>query len=250
MQGIYVYNPYTFEELIEKLSEYTIGYSVDDYLQCLSSDAQKDKKCAPMRPKVEYLNVQGVSTLAVLQKCRTNYQQKQWDQAAYLLYDPILSKKLLQGPVTMFERIGRIQSSVADTGKCLLHSNSMGEGNSGCMLKHMQNIPGASGSSEQFFIYDTNVQEHETSLTTDACMVFTGPAQNEELSVGARTLFSNCTGDTVDKNCLLAPYIWAGSSQNNVPVAVPHLKVTSQYSVTIFRCLLIPQWVFIENSPS
>lgn len=94
-KSTYIYNPYTFEQLRSMLSD----GKMDSYLECISKKAQNDKEsvngftrsfdCNTIKPRDTLISPQGVSLISVFQRCKANYQQKQWDEGAFLMYDQV-----------------------------------------------------------------------------------------------------------------------------------------------------------------
>lgn len=59
------------------------------------------------------------------------------------------------------------------------------------------------------------------SDSTDACIVFSGPAKNTDNS--STTLeFRKCSHDYADTGCLIPHMVWSSNSRNKVPVATLH----------------------------
>jgi hypothetical protein len=82
----YIHNPYTFEELRAKLA----GGRMDTYLRCISRTSQLgnfDEDCNALKPTDPFMTGQQTSLIAVFQRCKANYQQRQWDEGAFLAYD-------------------------------------------------------------------------------------------------------------------------------------------------------------------
>jgi hypothetical protein len=81
-------NPYTFSQLKAKMG------NVYAYLLCLSqkyADAGEPiPDCArlkPYVPNIDDMSDLDVMSIAVLSRCRANYQQKRWDEGAYKYYE-------------------------------------------------------------------------------------------------------------------------------------------------------------------
>lgn len=81
----YIYNPHTYAEL----RDMTRG-KIDPYLECISMRGQlqggeedgasmdtEQKRCDQIKPSVPALDQQQASAIAVLERCKSNYQQKQ-----------------------------------------------------------------------------------------------------------------------------------------------------------------------------
>jgi hypothetical protein len=218
--AVYVYNKYTFQELIDSMG------LLDTYMQCISTESSNAGKarCAAERPRLDFIEEQGVSTIAVLQKCRANFQQKQWDSAAHILYHKKLTETLLRGPVSMFDTMSRIQSVSAQNSvvRCLLAAHDQGVGNRGCLQEYLHDTY-TTAQSEQYWMYDSNHYFVSNSVNTDACLVFSGVAKNNADPAIARD-FQACSSAYSETDCLIPSFIWSAGSRNNVPVAMAHLK--------------------------
>jgi hypothetical protein len=100
------------------------------YLRCVSQiqfgkldDEFKGIQCDSIKPDMEDFKKKGTSLIAVLERCKSNYQQKQWDVGAYIAYDSKLMEKL--GVSTSL--------SLGDgVGPCLLKAFSNRESNLRC----------------------------------------------------------------------------------------------------------------------
>ena len=219
----YVYNPLTYDELRAALSG-----KVDRYLECISKRGQvvseqeegedDGEPCPNLKPSVPVLDSQQVSAIAVLERCKSNYQQKQWDAGAYVLYDANLSEELASS--------GSIAPPRMDpddpVGKCLLRAEKTKQSNLACMNDYLQSKYYDESTSAVFWRYE------KVSLTTttstdevDACIVFSGPAKKTDES--ATTLeFRKCSHDYTDTGCVIPHMVWSSSSKNKVPVATLH----------------------------
>jgi hypothetical protein len=101
-----VWNPFSLQQLLE------LG-SYDEYLRCLrlkwdeSSEYYKSS-CELLKPKHKRLEQQGVDVMQVIGRCRTNYQQSRWDEAA-VLYSLFTVEEW-----TNLDAIGRSESAKLD----------------------------------------------------------------------------------------------------------------------------------------
>lgn len=90
---VFIYNKYSFAELKRIIQAGRVDGEpsrVDNYLKCLSNtnaSAYNTNRCASLKPVLPDITIQGASPLAVLQRCKDNYQQGRWDPGAWLLYD-------------------------------------------------------------------------------------------------------------------------------------------------------------------
>jgi hypothetical protein len=69
-----VWNPYSFEQLLKR-------NNAQDYFLCLKN---RRTECTILKPVDPTFETQGVDVLQVISRCRTNYQQKKWDEAAVM----------------------------------------------------------------------------------------------------------------------------------------------------------------------
>ena len=76
---IVVWNPYTLEELTERMK----SVDTEAFFDCLQSISSEDTTCT--KPNLPEFAYQGVDAIQVITKCRENYQQKQWDAGALVL---------------------------------------------------------------------------------------------------------------------------------------------------------------------
>jgi hypothetical protein len=127
-----VINPYTYEQLRAKASP----GSIDRYLLCVSQlqygkrdDQFNGISCESIRPDDSHFKKQKTSLIAVLERCKSNYQQKQWDVGAYMAYDPKLMKKMQQGLDFKVQTLS-LEDGV---GPCLLQAHLNRESNLFCM---------------------------------------------------------------------------------------------------------------------
>jgi hypothetical protein len=200
-----VWNPYTYQELQARLAGV-----MDDYLERAGEDVMAAV------PNDEVFVRQGVSIMAVLTRCRQNYVNEQWDPAAYARYDQDVIDRELTGvtPVPMAADAGD------GAGACLLESAAKGAGNGACLDAF---LAGRGQSGAMYWAYE---QSNATaSHLVDACMVFSGPAENPGLSTGLRKVFRGClSGYATDGTaCDLSGFVWSPASSNEVPVAARHV---------------------------
>jgi hypothetical protein len=185
-----VWNPYTYQELQARLAGV-----MDDYLERAGEDVMAAV------PNDEVFVRQGVSIMAVLTRCRQNYVNEQWDPAAYARYDQGVIDRELTGvtPVPMAADAGD------GAGACLLESAAKGAGNGACLDAF---LAGRGQSGAMYWAYE---QSNATaSHLVDACMVFSGPAENPGLSTGLRKVFRGCLSGyaTNGTACDLSGFVW------------------------------------------
>ncbi len=197
---------------------------IDPYLECISmrgqqvADAKEEQqeRCDQIKPSVSILDEQQVSAIAVIERCKSNYQQKQWDVGTWLLYDTARAQEAI--PVIL----PPVDSTDA-VGKCLLRAESNHESNLACMSDYLgETYPRESGSAV-FWRYEKVHHKIFTNVSddVDACIVFSGPAKKNDTS--ATTVeFRRCSHDYTDTGCVIPHMVWSSSSPNKIPVATLH----------------------------
>lgn len=234
----YVYNPYTYKQLRTMLRGL-----VDPYLECISmrgqvgaapddseniEDLLEGENCAKIRPLVGTLDSQQVSAIAVLERCKSNYQQKQWDVGAFLLYDSDRVGQLITGTASV---LPPSMPKGDEVGQCLLRADKNRESNLACMSEYLSDKYIKEGtSSTTFWRYEKvtspknssrSPQTASSSDDTDACIVFSGPAKKNDSSLTTAE-FRRCAHDYEDSGCIIPHMVWSSSSKNKVPVATLH----------------------------
>ena len=92
---VYVHNPYSLEQLVNDI--HSAGQT---YIDCIA--VKSEHNCASERADVylpkynKYFGVYHVSPLAVLSRCRENYNAKSWDEGVFGLYDPELQRDIVE----------------------------------------------------------------------------------------------------------------------------------------------------------
>jgi len=190
-----VYNPYSYAELQAKAS------AMQAYVDCASASY----KCSP--PSDHVFDIQGVSLLNVLVKCRENFVENRWDPGAYVLFDPTQAYRYrTASPVTIPEDTMKVQA-------CLKAQAAAGGSNEGCLDLFLSSV------QVDYYLY----WAYERLLTTpvapervDACLTFSGPAAQ------GIAVFQNCVDDETQSICTLAGHAWSPTSNNTVPIGQPH----------------------------
>jgi hypothetical protein len=213
----YVYNRFTYYELQQKLS------GMDEYLKCISWLAQSNvtsvnqQSCRSIKDyTIAEIETQGVSAIAVLQKCKANYHQKKWDDGAFVLYDAALIKTL--------NYQFKAQALKFPVEQCLIDAESSGNSNLGCSEKYIQN------SGVSYWKYD-RIDKPMGSQFIDACIVFTGPSKpisslkSIQRNPEVVAVFKKCVQDQefTGSNCDVPLTVWSPGSENKVPVAQLHV---------------------------
>lgn len=221
----YIFNPLTYDELREALRG-----KVDRYLECISrrsqlvdsgenDDFDPNEPCTALKPSVPALDSQQVSPIAVLERCKANYQQKQWDAGAFVLYDAAMSAEMASS--------GRVVPPTIDPstdaiGACLLEAEKTKQSNLACMTDFLGTRYQTESTSAVFWRYEKVVHtDAESTDEVDACIVFSGPAKKDD---GSRTTeeFRKCSHDYRDTGCVIPHMVWSSGSKNKVPVATLH----------------------------
>ena len=201
-QPYYVHNPYTYAELQARSSE------LQAYTECVGRGTA-GYQCAPPNDPV-FAN-QGVTTINVLVKCRENFIKKRWDPSAYMLFQPA-SWDLVE-----FQGDPAIPAGVAlNISQCL----SAGDSSSGSLVQrcHEEYLLDAGVSSEAYWQYERLATERAgRPENTDACLVFSGPADK------GLPVFEACV-DGMERagGCTLPAHLWSPLSDNDVPLATQH----------------------------
>lgn len=213
---ILVWNPYSLHDLLQV-------QGLEEYVQCLSSASE----CEPPRSWADgnqVLQTQGVEVLQIVTRCRSNFQQKQWDDGALLLgtFDrndwKFASLDSSEGTVSGFEElraqlVRKSQSASLrshmrvdlpeDVWQCLHNAAAVAQFNHACLELHALSEVNLQ-MLEQYFMYEpapvVSFQE------SDACQTFTGLASS--------TSSRNNASHTLT--------VWSPSSRNSVPVASYH----------------------------
>ena len=88
-----VWNPYSLQQLLsfgpDDHSPSATSHGHGEYLTCLrerwnSGSTYYQSSCESLKPKNNILQKQGVEVMQVISRCRANYQQSRWDEAAVL----------------------------------------------------------------------------------------------------------------------------------------------------------------------
>ena len=201
-QPYYVHNPFTYAQLQEKSSQ------LQAYVECVAQGSN-GYKCSP--PNEEYFASQGVTTVNVLVKCRENFLKRRWDPAAYMLFQPASwdQVEFQSDPVVP-------EGLPFQVGPCL----STGDSSSGSLVQHCHEtyLNDASMSSDAYWQYERLNATRLGPEYTDACLVFTGPADKglPPFQACVDGMESHTTG------CAIPAHLWTPRSDNDVPLATQH----------------------------
>ena len=205
-QPYYVYNKFTYAEL------QAMSSGLKNYTQCVSSGVGGYKCPVPNDP---WFQAQGVSTFNVLVKCRENFLKKRWDPASYILFKPQYWDllRLQNGVVPELPKSGTdpwgghqcLQDGDETTGS--LHVQ--------CLERFLLN---RDWDATEYWMYERTGALLPDPEYTDACLVFSGPAEVQGLEQ-----FAACVdGMGVGTNCTFPQHLWTPLSQNNIPTAEQH----------------------------
>lgn len=219
---IVVFNPYSYYELQSQLS------GLDRYLECVStvgtgeSESLNGETCESIRPYIEKLENQGVSSIAVLTKCKANYASSQWDEGTAVLFqsDEVF-ERLTMGKVRateilwMRDLILNTPNSIVtnELKNCILDTANAGQPPDACLT----DIFLKSKKKEDYFVYETTSNTAGESMLVDACEVHTGPASVDNASV-----FQHCLDNDLETQCNVPSFVWSGRSSGKTPVANYH----------------------------
>lgn len=250
-----VYNPYTLIELSRGIQH------VVRYIECLSTQSEATG-CQTFRQQqtqsLPILGNQGVEPIAVWAKCKLNYLQKTWDNAAGAAFvsmtdgksmpffeDPqinVFSSVMTSSDKSKF--ISWAQSISPSFLECMQEISRLKIDYSSCMNMYFDKT--RQQTKDAFFIYD-NSTTAPANEPPDACMVFSGIAsscsQNMSTCTPLQEQFKSCVvamtnnmdsdsfstdafliDDDYQKTskCEMNPTIWSTTQSNKVGVAKYH----------------------------
>ena len=217
---IYIYNPYSYDELLQLIGP---PGTIDRYLLCISETnagmqqqqqpEEQEVRCE--KPTIAAIEEQSVSTISVIERCKSNYQQMQWDVGSFMLYDRENSPKAL--------RTFLVPSFPDDdaVGSCLVRVQRNKESHLGCMREYLR-LNYEISDAGKFFKYEKADPVLDPPDHTDACIVFSGPAKRTDNSTTTLE-FQRCAHDYAEKGCMIPHMVWSSSSKNSVPVAKLHM---------------------------
>ena len=203
-QPYYVYNKFTYAQLQSMAS------GLKNYTQCVSSNAGGYKCPVPNDP---WFQAQGVSTFNVLVKCRENFAKKRWDPAAYMLYQPKFWDLLhLQDGALPTPP----QTDSYGAGQCLRDGDaSTGSLAQNCLEEFLLQRNMDEG---EYWMYERTADTLPGPEFTDACLVFSGPAQVQKIEQ-----FAACVdGMGFGSDCTIPQHLWTPLSDNSIPSAEQH----------------------------
>ena len=204
-----IWNPYTLKELTQD--------NFDSYIACVS----KGDTCpAPSSFKFLFFQNQGVDILQVINRCRGNYMNKQWDVGALVYgmfsynewqtldlqpqsYENVVFSKLKK---QMFLLSGSMPMQISlslDTWFCLKNAADSVNWNHRCADEFIVREYGAQ-SKEHFFVYEP---ARETTFNVrDSC----------------KSLSGSFAHISENNNAAISPTLWTPRSQNTIPTSKLH----------------------------
>ena len=218
-----VFNPYSYRQLQDSLGLARL----DEYLRCVSTAAKGGsggggaEYCESMRPTISDIERQGVSSVAVLSRCKANYAALQWDEGAAVLFQSYdVFDKATGGQA---ERAGLVRQDVdptlvtPETVQCIVGAAALGQTADACLVDVFLGKE-RSRKREDYFLYEPVVGVASTTAAVDACEVFTGPAA----ALAVDNEFERCTTNDLATQCNIPSFVWSGRSSGKTPVASMH----------------------------
>ena len=260
-----IWNPYSLHELLQlggegqDLQEYldcismnrcnfqslipaSVG-SIEEYIACINSNALREPSCArfakytacvdekvdcnALKPTTAVFEAQGVEIVQVITRCRNNYQQKRWDQAAPLLgmldvdtwaTDPASAVKAMAFDAQSGS-FSRERKRLAMLGDFVRPFAALDEGTWSCLNASLANAQFSNNCAELGLA--NNIFPDATSLLTYFEYEIRDAASTFE-NMDACESFSGRVSDRSRDNIVYPKLVWDGDSQNAVPVAELH----------------------------
>ena len=229
---VLVWNPYSLAELLAQ-------HKVQAYFDCLGTSSGATTSCADSRPTNEVFEAQGVDILQIIIRCRSNYQQKRWDEGALTLglleqaadwmpavvHDTALVQMYGRAGdsfQTLRKRLAQISLSVdgvvdldESTWSCLRVALFTNEWNHNCAELALAN--GIFDDADSLLTYfEYGVYEVDGHLRSDAALF---------INADACESFSGGLKMRSEKGVAYPRMAWDGDSKNSVPVAELHNKL-------------------------
>ena len=208
-----VFNPYSYAQL------QAMAKDMQSYVDCASTSYQCDPPLAPA------FDMQGVSVLNVLVKCRENFVEQRWDPAAYVLFDPSQAYRYKVPPG---QRVV-LPPDTLEVQRCLAYQTAAGASNSACLDRYL-------GGQTPRMPWDLYWAYNRAAPggppeRVDACLTFSGPAAK------GVAVFQDCVDDEAQSVCTLSGHVWSPTSNNSIPVGQPHAVMYhgSQADSVIYR---------------
>ena len=260
-----IWNPYSLHELLqlrsdgENLQQYldcismnrcnfeslipaSVG-SIEDYVACINSNAlyepscerfaaytacvEEKVDCNTLKPTNAVFEAQGVEIMQVITRCRNNYQQKRWDQAAPLLgmldaetwtSDPASAVKAMAFEVDS-DSLSKERKRLSMLGQFMKPFTALDEGTWSCLNSSLANAQFSNNCAELGIA--NNIFPDATSLLTYFEYEIKDVASTFE-NMDACESFSGRVADRNQDNIIYPKLVWDGDSLNAVPVAELH----------------------------
>jgi hypothetical protein len=260
-----IWNPYSLQELLqlrnegENLQQYldcismnrcnfeslipsSVG-SIEDYVSCMNSNALYEPSCErfaaytacvnekvdcnTLKPTNAVFEAQGVELMQVITRCRTNYQQKRWDQAAPLLgmldvatwtTDPASAVKTMAYN-SESDSLSKERKRMSMLGQFMKPFTALDEGTWSCLNASLESSQFSNNCADLGLA--NNIFPDATSLLT----YFEYEIKDAESSfenMDACESFSGRVSDRNQDNVVYPKIVWDGDSANAVPVAELH----------------------------
>ena len=201
---VYIWNPFSLAQLKAKL-----GDDFDAYLDCVAS--KNDGSCnAPSDP---IFQKQQIPLLSVYQRCLSNYQEMQWDQGTFVMFNQSLQKKLRLDAIMPSSGI----QDAFSVASCLLGQQALGDDNTGCLTDYF--LKGT--QAMDYFAYSNITESSIDSSMIDACLTFSGPAASSDPNI-SQPFIACLESNANSSGCDIPHMLWSGRSTNKVPVATQH----------------------------
>jgi len=237
---VLVWNPFSLSELLSQ-------NKVQIYIDCLTTWNGDASLCTSVRPVNAFFDAQGVDVLQVIIRCRSNYQQKRWDEGSIILgllerpgdWKPAFVKvttlvQMYEQGGTSFQllrkRLAQISTSIDgledlddSTHACLRAALFANQWNHNCAELALANgISPPADSLLTYFEYGT--YEFNDKLRVDA-----GRFEHAD----ACESFSGKMTARSSNGVAYPKMAWDGDSQNTVPVAEMHNKLQGNDNLRI-----------------
>ena len=184
--------------------------------------------CNALKPRKDVFDAQGVEVMQVITRCRNNYQQKKWDEAAVMLglldfeawtsgtpdYVKALSRVSDEDYLSVYRRhmskLADFIESFTDldvsTWMCLRAALQNKRWKHDCAeLAYSNRVFPSASDALTYFEYDVNSDDY-SFMDMDACQSFSGKVQDKH-----------------DSTMTYPKMVWDGDSANAVPVAELHV---------------------------
>jgi hypothetical protein len=256
-----VWNPYSLHELLQlgsgsqNLQQYldcismnrcnfenlipaSVG-SIDDYVKCVKSDGSCERfdaytqcvnekvDCNALKPTDDVFEAQGVEIMQVITRCRNNYQQKRWDQAAPLLgmlgvdvwtADPASEVKKMAFD-SESDSLSRERKTLSMLSQFIRPFTALDEGTWSCLNSSLETAQWSNNCAELGLA--NNIFPDASSLLTYFEYEIKDIASTFE-NMDACESFSGRVSDRSEDNIVYPKIVWDGDSLNSVPVAELH----------------------------